>query len=82
MIRAVVGLAVVLLWMVAKRLDDQRSRYLAKDELRRLMKVLDDRLCRRGTKAINRTFLRLRLIVLTALATGNASERDLCAHME
>ena len=53
-----------------KRPGDQRNRYLSKDELRRLMKVLDDKLYRRGTKAINRTFLRLRLIVLTALTTG------------
>jgi integrase len=53
-----------------KRPDDQRNRYLSKDELRRLMRVLDDKLYRRGTKAINRTFLRLRLIVLTALITG------------
>jgi integrase len=53
-----------------KRPDDERNRYLSKEELRRLMAVLDEKLLRRGTKAINRTFLRLRLIVLTALTTG------------
>jgi integrase len=53
-----------------KRPDDERNRYLSKQELGWLMKVLDDKMYRRGTKAINRTFLRLRLIVLTALTTG------------
>jgi len=43
-----------------KRPDDERNRYLSKEELGRLMKVLDDKLYRKGTKAINRTFLRLR----------------------
>jgi integrase len=53
-----------------KRPDDERNRYLSKEELSRLMKVLDEKLYRRGTKAINQTFLRLRLLVLTALTTG------------
>ncbi len=53
-----------------KRPDDERNRYLSKEELVRLMKVLDEKLYRKGTKAINRTFLRLRLLVLAALTTG------------
>ena len=53
-----------------KRPNDERDRYLSKEELRRLMKVLDDKLYRKGTKAMNRTFHRLRLIVLTAVTTG------------
>jgi integrase len=53
-----------------KRPNDERNRYLSKEELRRLMKVLDDKLYRKGTKTINRTFHRLRLIVLTAVTTG------------
>jgi integrase len=53
-----------------KRPDDERNRYLSKDELGRLMKVLDRKLYRKGTRTINRTFLRLRLIVLAALTTG------------
>jgi len=53
-----------------KRPDDERNRYLSKDELGRLMNVLDQKLYRKGSRAINRTFFRLRLIVLTALTTG------------
>jgi integrase len=53
-----------------KRPNDERDRYLSKEELGRLKKALDDRLFRRGTRAINRTFFRLRLLVLTALTTG------------
>lgn len=53
-----------------KRPNDERDRYLSKEELGRLKKALDDRLFRRGTRAITRTFLRLRLLVLTALTTG------------
>jgi integrase len=53
-----------------KRPNDERNRYLSKAEIARLMKVLDEKLYRKGTKALNRTFLRLRLIVLTALTTG------------
>lgn len=53
-----------------KRPDDERNRYLSKEELARMMKVLDEKLYRKGTSAINRTFLRLRLLVLAALTTG------------
>jgi integrase len=52
------------------RPDDQRERYLAAAEMRRLKQCLDAKLYRRGTRAINRTFHRLRLLVLIALATG------------
>ena len=50
-----------------KRPNDERDRYLSKEELRRWMKVLDYKLYRKGAKTINPTFHRLRLIVLTAL---------------
>ena len=53
-----------------KRPNDERNRYLSKEELQRLKKVLDDKLYRKGTKTMNRTFFRLRLIVLTAVTTG------------
>jgi integrase len=53
-----------------KRPDDERHRYLSKEELGRLMRVLDEKLYRKGTQEINRTFLRLRLLVLIALTTG------------
>jgi len=53
-----------------KRPDDQRERYLSAEEIPRLKKVLDTKMYRLGTKAINRTFYRLRLLVLIALATG------------
>lgn len=53
-----------------KRPDDERNRYLSNEELGRLMKVLDETLCRKGAKAINRMFLRPRLVVLIALITG------------
>ena len=58
-----------------KRPDDQRDRYLSLAELRRLKKALDEKKYRKGTKNINKTFYRLRLIVLIALTTGmRASE--------
>jgi integrase len=53
-----------------KRPNDERDRYLSKLELRRLKKALDERLYRKGTHDINRTFYRLRLLVLIALTTG------------
>ncbi|HZU24350.1 MAG TPA: site-specific integrase [Bryobacteraceae bacterium] len=52
------------------RPDDQRDRYLSEDEIRRLKATLDDKLYRKGTREINQTFFRLRLIVLVALTTG------------
>ena len=53
-----------------RQLNDERERYLSKEELLRLIKALDEKLHRKGTNVINRTFYRLRLIVLTALTTG------------
>ncbi len=53
-----------------RRPDDQRDRYLSEDELRRLKRALDEKTYRKGTNAINKTFYRLRLIVLIAVTTG------------
>jgi integrase len=59
----------------ANRPDDARDRFLSEDEIRRLKAALDERLYRRGTKDLNKTNLRLRLLVLIALSTGmRASE--------
>jgi integrase len=52
------------------RPDDQRDRYLSEDELRRLKRALDEKTYQKGTNAINKTFYRLRLIVLIAVTTG------------
>src|SRR5215510_6364406 len=58
-----------------RRPDDQRDRYLSLDELRRLKEALDEKLYRKGTNDFNRTFSRLRMIVLIAVTTGmRASE--------
>jgi integrase len=57
------------------RPDDQRDRYLSEDELRRLKQALDEKMYQKGTNALNKTFCRLRLIVLIAVTTGmRASE--------
>src|SRR6266849_1726815 len=53
-----------------KRPDDQRDRYLSADELRNLKQALDGKTYRKGTKTLNKTFNRLRLLVLIALTTG------------
>jgi integrase len=53
-----------------KRPNDQRDRYLSADELARLKTSLDGKMYRQGTTAINRTFYRLRLLLLIALTTG------------
>ncbi len=53
-----------------KRPDDQRDRYLSEDELRRLKVALDEQIYRKGTKDFNKTFCRLRMIVLVAVTTG------------
>lgn len=53
-----------------KRPDDERNRFLSKDEIGRLMKALDQKSYRNGATEINRTFLRVRLIILAALTTG------------
>lgn len=56
-----------------RRPDDQRDRYLSEDELKRLRRALDEKIFRKGTRQINRTFFRMRMIVLLALATGMRS---------
>jgi len=53
-----------------KRPDDQRERYLSVDELRGLKAALDDNMYRQDHRTINRTFYRLRLLILIALTTG------------
>lgn len=53
-----------------KRPDDQRARYLSTEELRTLKATLDGKMYRQDHRAINRTFYRLRLLVLIALTTG------------
>src|SRR6202453_3243439 len=55
------------------RPDDQRDRYLSEDELRRLKQALDEKTYCKGTKKINKTFYRLRLLVLIAVGTGMRS---------
>ena len=58
-----------------RRPDDQRDRYLSEDELRRLKQALDEKVYRKGTNDFNKTFFRLRMIVLIAVTTGmRASE--------
>jgi integrase len=52
------------------RPDDQRDRFLSQEEIQGLKKCLDSKIYRKGSKAINQTFYRLRLIVLIALTTG------------
>jgi integrase len=56
-----------------RRPDGSRERYLSEDELHRLMEALDERMYRKGTKDLNRTNLRMRLIVLIAVSTGMRS---------
>ena len=53
-----------------EHVDDARKRYLSEEELLRLKVALDERLHRKGTKDINKTNLRLRLLVLIAVGTG------------
>ncbi|HEY7336487.1 MAG TPA: site-specific integrase [Bryobacteraceae bacterium] len=52
------------------RPDDQRERYLSVEEIRSLKVTLDQKMYRAGTREINRTFFRLRMIVLIAVTTG------------
>jgi integrase len=52
------------------QVDDSRERYLSEDELLRLKVALDERMYQKGTKTINKTNLRLRLLVLMAVGTG------------
>jgi integrase len=53
-----------------KRPDDQRERYLSAEEIASLKATLDGKMYRKEHTAINRTFYRLRLLVLIALTTG------------
>src|SRR6266851_1120939 len=53
-----------------RRPDDQRERYPAAEEIASLKSSLDGKMYRQGSRAINQTFYRLRLIVLIALTTG------------
>jgi integrase len=53
-----------------ERPDDQRGRYLSAEEIASLKNCLDQKTYRAGTREINRTFYRLRMIVLIALTTG------------
>ena len=53
-----------------EHLDDSRKRYLSEEELLRLKVALDERMYRKGTKDINQTNLRMRLLVLIAVGTG------------
>jgi integrase len=55
------------------RPDDSRERYLSDVELHRLKIALDEKMFRKGTKDINQTNLRMRLIVLIAVSTGMRS---------
>ena len=59
-----------------KRPDDQRDRYLSEDELRRLKVALDEKIYRKGTKDFNKTFCRLRMIVLIPVTTGCACQKS------
>lgn len=53
-----------------EQVDDSRERYLSEEELLRLKIALDERMYQKGTKTINKTNLRLRLLVLIAVGTG------------
>ena len=55
------------------RPDDSRERYLSEVELHRLKIALDEKMFRKGTKDINQTNLRMRLIVLIAVSMGMRS---------
>jgi integrase len=52
------------------RPDDQRDRYLSAEEVHSLKQAIDEKMYRKGSKEVNQTFYRLRLIVLLALTTG------------
>ena len=56
-----------------RRPDDSRERYLSKDELQRMKTALNERVLRKGTKNLNQTNRRMRLIVLIAVSTGMRS---------
>jgi len=52
------------------RPDDQRERYLSAMEISSLKAALDQKIYRAGTREVNQTFYRSRMIVLIALTTG------------
>jgi len=52
------------------RPDDQGERYLSAEEDSSLKRSFDQKMYRADTREINRTFYRLRMIVLIALTTG------------
>jgi integrase len=52
------------------RPDDQRERYLSAEEIGSLKRSLDQKMYRADAREINRTFYRLRMIVMIALTTG------------
>ncbi len=56
-----------------RRPDDSRERYLSEGELQRLKIALDEKMFRKGTKDLNQTSCRMRLIVLIAVSTGMRS---------
>jgi integrase len=53
-----------------RRPNDERERYLSAEEIGQLKVALDEKMYRKAGKGVNRTFLRVRLVVLTALTTG------------
>jgi integrase len=57
-----------------KRPNDARERYLSAEELRTLKNALDSKLYRAGSREVNQTFYRLRMLVLIALTTGMRME--------
>lgn len=52
------------------RPDDQRDRFLSAEEISNLKRLLDGKIHRVGTRDLNRTFYRTRMIVIIALTTG------------
>jgi integrase len=56
-----------------KRPDDQRDRYLSAEELVIFKRCLDEKMRRKEHRTMNKTFVRMRLISLTALTTGMRS---------
>jgi site-specific recombinase XerD len=53
-----------------EQVDDSRERCLSEEEHLRLKVALDERMHQKGTKTVNKTNLRLRLLVLIAVRTG------------
>jgi integrase len=61
-----------------KRPDDQRDRFLSEEELVRLKQAADEKMYQKntrgwGAKVTNKTFFRLRMVVLIAVTTGMRS---------